>query len=67
MLLAAKRLEQNIMSVIPFAIILYVSAASSGYFDVLYETIAGRTVMSICLAVYAAAYIMGVKITEVKI
>ena len=66
-LLAAKRLEQNIMSVIPFAIILYVSAASSGYFDVLYETIAGRTVMSICLAVYAAAYIMGVKITEVKI
>lgn len=66
-LLAAKRLEQNIMSIIPFAIILYVSAASSGYFDVLYETIAGRTVMSICLAIYAAAYVMGVRITEIKI
>ena len=66
-LLAAKRLEQNIMSIIPFAILLYVSAASSGYFDVLYETIAGRTVMSICLAVYAAAYVMGVRITEIKI
>lgn len=66
-LLAAKRLEQNIMSIIPFVIILYVSAASGGYFDVLYETIAGRTVMSICLVIYAAAYVMGVRITEIKI
>lgn len=66
-LLAAKRLEQNIMSVIPFVIILYVSAASAGYFDVLYETIIGRIVMSICLAIYAAAYVVGVRITEIKI
>lgn len=66
-LLAAKRLEQNIMSVIPFAIILYVSAASGGYFDVLYETLIGRAVMSICLVIYGTAYVVGIKITEIKI
>lgn len=66
-LLAAKRLEQNIMSVIPFAIILYVSAASGGYFDVLYGTFAGRAVMSICFVLYMTAFVLGVKITEIEI
>ena len=66
-LLSAKRLEQNIMSVIPFVIICYVSAASSGYFDVLYTTSAGRIVMTGCLAVYITAYVLGRKITEIQV
>jgi len=66
-LLSAKRLEQNIMSVIPFAIICYVGAASGGYFDVLYATYAGRMVMTMCFAVYMAAYILGRKITDIRI
>lgn len=66
-LLAAKRLEQNIMSIIPFAIILYVSVTSDGYFDVLYETQAGRVIMTVCFLVYAAAYISGKKITEIQV
>lgn len=65
--LSAKRLEQNIMSVIPFAIILYVSAASGGYFDALYTTVAGKMVMTACLIIYAAAYILGRKITEIQV
>lgn len=66
-LIAAKKLEQNIMSVIPFAIILYVSVTSEGYFDVLYETSAGRAVMTVCFLVYAAACISGKKITEIQV
>ena len=66
-LLSAKRLEHNIMSVIPFAIILYVSIASGGYFDVLYTTSAGRVIMTICLAVYIAAYVSGKRIIEIKV
>ena len=66
-LIAAKRLEQNIMSLAPFAIIFYVSATSAGYFDVLYATLVGRIVMTGCFAVYAAAYIMGRKITEIQV
>lgn len=66
-LIAAKRLEQNIMSVIPFVIILYVSITSAGYFDVLYETSAGRVIMTICLIIYAAAYMTGKKITDIQV
>lgn len=66
-LTAAKRLEQNVMSFIPFAIILYVSTASAGYFDVLYTTAAGRTVMTVCLGIYGTAYLLGVKITEIQV
>lgn len=66
-LLAAKRLEWNIMAVVPFAIILYVSVASEGYFDVLYTSFTGRTVMTVCLAVYITAYFSGVNIVEVSV
>lgn len=66
-LISAKKLEQNIMSVIPFAIICYVSAASSGYFDPLYTTASGRAVMTICLIIYIAAYALGRKITEIQV
>lgn len=66
-LTAAKRLERNVMSVIPFGIILYVSATSTGYFDVLYTTAAGRTVMTACLVVYGTAYLLGGKMTEIQV
>ena len=66
-MIAAKRLEQNIMSVIPFAIVLYVGVTSKGYFDVLYTTSAGRVIMTVCLGVYGAAYIIGKKIIEIQV
>lgn len=66
-LISAKRLEQNIMSLVPFAIVLYVSITSAGYFDVLYTTMAGRMIMTVCLAVYIAAYMMGRKMTEIQV
>lgn len=66
-LTAAKKLELNVMSIIPFAIILYVSATSAGYFDVLYTTTAGRTVMTVCLGIYGAAYLLGGKMTEIQV
>lgn len=66
-LTAAKRLEQNVMSVIPFAIILYVGATSAGYFDVLYTTVAGRMIMTVCMGIYVAAYMLAGKITEIQI
>lgn len=66
-LISAKRLEQNIMSVIPFVIICYVSAASGGYFNPLYTTSAGKAVMTVCLVIYVTAYMLGRKITEILV
>lgn len=60
--LSGRRMEQNIMKVMPFAIILYVGLTSKGYFDRLYGNITGIMVMSGCLAVYMLAYFLGDKI-----
>ena len=67
MLISAKRLEQNIMSIIPFAIICYVSIASGGYFDPLYTTFVGRIMMTVCLVIYVTAYITGRNMAEIQV
>ena len=58
-LLAGKRMELNIMKVMPFGILFYISLSTPGYFDSLYHNVFGVAVMTVCLAVYLAAYVMG--------
>lgn len=58
-LLAGRRMELNIMKVMPFGISLYISFSTPGYFDPLYHNVFGIAVMTGCLAVYLSAYMMG--------
>ena len=58
-LLAGRRMELNVMKVVPFGILLYISVSTPGYFDPLYHNVFGVAVMTGCLAVYLAAYMMG--------
>ena len=58
-LITAKQLEETIMAFIPAGIILYLNFAFDGFLDVLYDGVPGRVVMTVCLAVYAAAVAMG--------
>ncbi len=66
-MISAKRLESMIMCIIPFFIIFYVDITSRGYFDVMYSSLAGRIIMTICLFVYLAAYRMSQKIMEIEV
>lgn len=66
-LISAKKLESRIMSVIPFAIILYIDLTSKGYFDALYTSVAGRILMTICLGVYGAAVWLSQRIMEIEV
>lgn len=66
-LLSAKRLEQRIMNVMPFLIMLYMMVTSPGYFDSLYHTPAGIFVMSVCLGIYLAAYVASLRIVDIKL
>lgn len=61
-LLAAKQLEQKIMNVMPFAIILYLEYSSPGYFDMMFHNLSGIAIMTGCLICYVCAYWMSVKI-----
>lgn len=60
-LLQGRRMEQNIMKVMPFLVLLYVDITIPGYFDVLYHQGNGIAVMTLCLALYLGAYYLGEK------
>ena len=64
---AEKRLEQQILNVIPIGICAYLKLASPGYLDVLYRNPAGIAVMTVCLGVYIAAYLISERIVAIEI
>ena len=66
-LISARRMEARIMNCVPFFIILYVSLTSRDFFDPLYHNVYGVIVMTVCMAVYVAAYLLSEKIVNIKI
>ena len=62
--LAARRLESQIMNVVPLVILLYLKLTSPGYFDILYGNPSGICIMSVCLAVYLAAYALSEQLLQ---
>ena len=65
--LAAKKLELKILSIIPFAMILYLRISFPEFLQVLYGNVGGAVVMSICLLVYWISYEAGRKIVEIEV
>ncbi len=66
-LIAAKRMEAQIMEIVPFGIMCYVGITNPGFFDVLYGNPLGIVVMTICLVIYICAYLMTEKIVSIEI
>lgn len=60
--LSGRRMEQNIMKLVPFGVLSYVGAAYPGYFSPLYHNLQGVLIMTGCLILYLAAYVLGEKI-----
>lgn len=58
-LLSGRRMEQNIMKVMPFGVLSYISFSYPGYFDMLYHNPQGIVIMTLCLVLYLTAYVMG--------
>lgn len=52
-------MEQNIMKLMPFGILLYIGFSYPGYFDALYHNLRGMGIMTLCLIVYLGAYALG--------
>lgn len=66
-LLASRKMEQKIMSIIPLGIILYMRLTSPGFLDVLYHTALGAGIMTFCLVLYLSAFFWGVRLTEIEV
>lgn len=65
--LAAKRMEQSVMCMMPFFILLYVDMTTPGFLDVLYHNQMGAAVMTGCLAVYIFSWWMGRRIVKIEV
>ena len=66
-ILAARKYEFKVMSIIPFGIIAYMRFSFPEFMDMLYGNVMGAGVMSICLAIYISAYVLGKKIVNIEI
>ena len=63
--ISAKKMEQKIMDLVPFGIILYIDATTPGFFNALYHNAFGVLLMSVLLVVYLAAYLLAEKILNI--
>ena len=63
-LLSGRKMEQNVMKAMPFAILLYIGITYPGYFDSLYHNWQGTAIMTVCLLIYLAAYVIGNRILD---
>ncbi len=63
--LAAKKSEQQVMSLMPAGIIVYLKLASPGFLSSMYGNPAGAALMTGCLLLYAAAWALGKHIVRI--
>lgn len=66
-ILAAKRYEFRVMCVIPYAMIAYMQVSFPEFMSCLYGNVLGIGVMTICLGIYVAAYLLGAKIIKIEV
>lgn len=63
----SKKYEQMIMNIIPLCIIGYVRITSPDMMKIMYTSMTGRVVMTVCLVIYVVAFFMGYRISKVDI
>ena len=66
-MVAGKRMEQKIMTVVPLGIIFFMKVTSPGFLDVLYGNPIGIAIMTVCLGAYLASVKMAEKILLIEV
>lgn len=66
-LISAKRLESNVMKVIPLFILCYLATTSPGFLEPLYHNVLGIMIMSILLIIYFIAFLIIDKIISIEV
>lgn len=66
-ILAARQFEQKVMNLVPLFILFYVGISSPGFFEPMYKNPGGICIMTICLFVYFAAFVLSKKIVAIEI
>lgn len=65
--IAAKRLEQKLMNMIPLLLLLYIRISAPDFINPLYGNLLGIAIMSGCLLLYGFAMLLAEKIVEIEV
>jgi len=66
-MVASKKLEQQVLNIIPLGILLFLQLTSWEYMSVLYHNPIGILCMSICLLGYAGSILLAEKILQIQV
>lgn len=66
-MIASKKLEQQILNMIPLGILLFLQVSSWDYVSVLYHNPAGICCMTLCLLGYVGAMVLSEKILNIQV
>ena len=66
-MIASKKLEQQVLNVIPLGILLFLQLSSWDYMSILYHNPVGIICMSVCLVVYGASFMLSEKILQIQV
>ena len=65
--IASKKYEQNLMSIMPAAIILYLRFSFAGFLEQPYGHFTVVVITSVCLAIYAGASVLGRRMIRIEV
>lgn len=66
-ILAEKKLEQNILSIMPVAMILMLSISAKDFMQPVFTEAIGKVIMTISIGLFVAAYFIAEKITNIEV
>ena len=66
-MIAGKKMEQRIMSLMPLMMIVYMHWSSPGFLDCLYGNVLGVFVMTLCLLIYLVSLGMAERIMHIEV
>lgn len=66
-MLNGKLLEQKVVCIIPFLILIYLKASNAEYMKVMYHNLQGVIIMTICLILYIISILLSEKIVSIKV
>ena len=66
-MIASKKLEQQVLNIIPLGILLFLQVSSWDYMSVLYHNTMGVICMSVCLLLYGSAFLLSEKILQIQV
>ena len=66
-LISGKKMEQKIMGLVPFGMIMYLKLASSEVIEPLYGNATGIFIMTVCLIMYVFSNCLAKRIVNIEV